>query len=145
MGFIKGRAFPIINTLAKRGNTKAKNLLLNASKLEQDKVDNIVAELLTQHVEKPEMKKENELKFKITGSVEDKKADKRVKEEKVEKEEEVEEEPKGDLGGEIAILIKKEKKLLEEYKENPFAKDLKQIIDKKENFIRKLEEVLKDE
>ena len=46
MGFIKGKAFPIVNTLAKKGNIKAKNLLLDAPKLEQEKVDNIVAELL---------------------------------------------------------------------------------------------------
>ena len=45
MGFIKGKAFPIVNTLAKKGNIKAKNLLLDAPKLEQEKVDNIVAEL----------------------------------------------------------------------------------------------------
>lgn len=46
MGFIKGKAFPIVNTMAKKGNIKAKQLLLDAPKLEQEKVDNIVSELL---------------------------------------------------------------------------------------------------
>ena len=149
MGFIKGKAYAIINSMAKKGNTKAKNLLLTANNLKQEQVDDVVGELLSTTVEKKPIKEEEELKLvkEKETEKEEKRAEKSPKEiedkeEKVEKFEE--EEPKnadGDLLEELELFIKEEKKLLEKYKENGFSSELKPIILAKEKFIEKLEKV----
>ena len=124
MGFIKGKAFPIVNTMAKKGVMKAKNLLLAAPNMPQEQVDNIVQELLSIHAEKKPIKEEDELKLV-------------KKEEKEEEPEEIE----GDLLQELEVFIREEKKLLKKYKENVFASQLKPIITAKEAFIERLEKV----
>lgn len=134
MGFIKGKAFPIVNTMAKKGVLKAKNLLLAAPNMPQEKVDNIVQELLSIHEEKKPIKEEEELKLDKKKEVEE------APKEKEEKEEEPEE-TEGDLLQELEVFIREEKKLLKQYKENGFANELKPIILAKEKFIEKLEKV----
>lgn len=134
MGFIKGKAFPIVNTMAKKGVMKAKNLLLAAPNMPQEQVDNIVQELLSIHAEKKPIKEEDELKL-----VKEEKEEKAPKE-KEEKEEEPEE-IEGDLLQELEVFIREEKKLLKKYKENVFARELKPIITAKEAFIERLEKV----
>ena len=134
MGFIKGKAFPIVNTMAKKGNTKAKNLLLGAPTMPQEQVDNIVQELLSIHAEKKPINEEEELKL-----VKEKEVEKAPKEKETEEEEP--EEIEGDLLQELEVLIREEKKLLKQYKESGFTKQLKPIIFAKETFIEKLEKV----
>lgn len=134
MGFIKGKAFPIVNTMAKKGVMKAKNLLLAAPNMPQEQVDNIVQELLSIHAEKKPIKEEDELKFVRKEEVE------KAPKEKEEKEEEPEE-IEGDLLQELEVFIREEKKLLKKYKENVFASQLKPIITAKEAFIERLEKV----
>lgn len=134
MGFIKGKAFPIVNTMAKKGVMKAKNLLLAAPNMPQEQVDNIVQELLSIHAEKKPIKEEKELK--LVKEEKEEKAPKE-KEEKEEKPEEIE----GDLLQEVEVFIREEKKLLKKYKENVFARELKPIITAKEAFIERLEKV----
>lgn len=133
MGFIKGKAFPIVNTMAKKGVMKAKNLFLAAPNMPQEQVDNIVQELLSIHAEKKPIKEEDELKLV-------KKEEEKAPKEKEEKEEEVEE-IEGDLLQELEVFIREEKKLLKKYKENVFASQLKPIITAKEAFIERLEKV----
>jgi hypothetical protein len=45
MGFIKGRAYPIILAMAKDGNEKAKKLLANVDSMAQDEVESMVSEI----------------------------------------------------------------------------------------------------
>lgn len=134
MGFIKGKAFPIVNTMAKKGIMKAKNLLLAAPNMPQEQVDNIVQELLSIHAEKKPIKEEDDLKLVKKEEVE------KAPKEKEEKEEEPEE-IEGDLLQELEVFIREEKKLLKKYKENVFASQLKPIITAKEAFIERLEKV----
>ena len=134
MGFIKGKAFPIVNTMAKNGVMKAKNLLLAAPTMPQEQVDNIVQELLSIHAEKKPVREEEEKKL-----IKEEKVEEAPKEKKVEEEEP--EEVEDDLLQELEVFIREEKKLLKQYKENGFASELKPIILAKEKFIEKLEKV----
>lgn len=149
MGFIKGKAFAIINSMAKKGNTKAKNLLLSANSLKQEQVDNIVQELLSTSVEKKPIKEEEKIKLvrkdeteketKETEKAPEEIEDEEENDEEIEKEEP--EEIEGDLLQELEVFIREEKKLLKKYKENAFASQLKPIITAKEAFIERLEKV----
>lgn len=48
MGFIKGRAYPIIAAMAKDGNEKAKKLLANVNSMSQDEVEGMISELFNE-------------------------------------------------------------------------------------------------
>lgn len=52
MGFIKGRAYPIISAMAKDGNEKAKKLLEGVDSMDQDQVDSMISEIFDSQ-EKP--------------------------------------------------------------------------------------------
>jgi hypothetical protein len=52
MGFIKGRAYPIIAAMAKDGNEKAKKLLEGVDSMDQDQVDSMISEIFNSQ-EKP--------------------------------------------------------------------------------------------
>lgn len=45
MGFIKGRAYPIIAAMAKDGNEQAKKLLEGVDSMDQDQVDSMISEI----------------------------------------------------------------------------------------------------
>ena len=139
MGFIKGKAYPIVNSMAKKGNIKAKNLLLDAPQMAQEQVDNIVAQLLSTKGKEDNVENKNNKETKES----EEKVEEKSKQEKLPNNED--KKVKGSLEDELNYLIKKEKTLLAEYEESEFAKDFKNVIAEKKKFITKLESVLKSE